>query len=175
MKVMGKYIRKAIDGGASVAKIIDANKIVTASWVRIKCQYGCGEYRQCLTCPPYSPTPDYTKEMIEHYSKALLIIYDVAPEEEDRLRYKIREVVAEIERDIFLDGYYRAFGMAAGPCSFCDSCDVKRPCKYPHKARPSMEACGIDVFQTLRNLDLNIEVVKSENLPCTLCGAVLIV
>jgi len=30
MKVMDKYIKKAIDSGASVAKIIDANKIVTA-------------------------------------------------------------------------------------------------------------------------------------------------
>ena len=30
MKVLGKYIKKAIDSGASVAKIIDANKIVTA-------------------------------------------------------------------------------------------------------------------------------------------------
>jgi len=30
MKVMDKYIKKAIDSSASMAKIIDANKIVTS-------------------------------------------------------------------------------------------------------------------------------------------------
>jgi predicted metal-binding protein len=112
--------------------------------------------------------------MLKHYSKALLITYNVAPEEEERLRYKIREVVAEIERDMFLDGYYKAFGMGAGPCHLCEECDVKKPCNRPHEARPSMEASGIDVYQTMRNAGLKIEVVKYHKMLCTFCGLILI-
>lgn len=171
---MDKYIKKAIDSGATVSRIIDTDKIVTATWVRLKCQYGCSEYGKCLTCPPYSPIPNYTARMLNYYSKALLITYKTKPEDEDKTWRQIRELVAELERDMFLDGYYKAFGMGSGPCHLCKKCNVKEPCNYPHKARPSMEACGIDVYQTVRNAGLKLEVVKSENLPCTYCSTILI-
>jgi len=174
MSKLDKYIKKVLDGGAAIARIIGPDKIVTAPWVRLKCRYGCGEYGKCLTCPPYSPTPDYTANMLKHYSAALLITYNVEPEDEDKLWRQIREIVAEIERDMFLEDYYKAFGMGAGQCHLCEECDVSKPCKYPHRARPSMEACGIDVYQTVRNLGLKIEVVKSRTLPCTYCGIILI-
>jgi len=169
-----KYIEKALKAGATHSKIIDCDKIVTGLWVRLKCQYGCGEYGKCLTCPPYSPTPDYTSKMLKDYSKALLIAFDVKPEAGNRLWRRIRDLTFELEREMFLDGYYKAFGMGAGPCHLCDKCDVKGYCKYPHEARPSMEACGIDVYRTMRNAGLKIEVAKSPNLACTYCGLVLI-
>jgi len=171
---MDKYIKKALDNGAAVVKIIDPDKIVTAQWVRLKCRYGCDGYGKCLTCPPYSPTSDYTADMLKHYLKALLITYNVKPEDENRLWFQINEIVAEIERDMFLDGYYKAFGMGSGPCYLCEKCDTKKPCKYPHRARPSMEACSIDVYQTVRNAGLKLEVVKSRDMPCTFCGLILI-
>ena len=55
------YAEKAKSLGVSKAEIIDAKNVVVENWVRLKCQYGCGGYGECLTCPPYSPTPDYTK------------------------------------------------------------------------------------------------------------------
>lgn len=148
--------------------------VVTGNWVRLKCQYGCGGYGETLTCPPYSPTPAYTQKMLQDYQISLLLVYHVEPENEDEVCKKIRETVASLERDVFLDGYYKAFGMGAGPCNLCPQCDVNESCKYPHIARPSLEACGIDVFQTLRNVGIEIEVAKSYKYPCTLCGMVLI-
>ena len=41
--------------GALDAVIVSPQKVFTATWVRLRCQYGCSEYGQCLTCPPHSP------------------------------------------------------------------------------------------------------------------------
>lgn len=169
-----KYIKKAIESGVREARIIDIEKVVTGNWVRMKCQYGCGCYGTRLTCPPYSPTPEYTQKMLEEYSNGLLIVYKVEPEEEENMTNVIRETVANLERKMFLDGHYKAYGMGAGPCEICEKCDVSKPCKYPHKARPSMEASGIDVYQTVRNAGLKLEVVKSHDMSCTFCGLILI-
>ena len=68
-----KYMKLALKLGARDAKQISAESIVTAPWVRVKCQYGCGGYGQCLTCPPYSPTPEETARMFEDYQIAVLI------------------------------------------------------------------------------------------------------
>jgi len=51
--------------GALEAKVVDAKSIVTAAWVRLKCQYGCGGYDSSHCCPPNTPTPQQTREVIE--------------------------------------------------------------------------------------------------------------
>jgi predicted metal-binding protein len=80
-----------------------------------------------------------------------------------------------VEREAFFDGYYKAFAMGAGPCSLCDECNLEdEECLYPEDARPSMESCGIDVFQTVRNNGLPIEVVKNHNCEQNYYGIVLI-
>ena len=117
-----------------------------------------------LTCPPYSPTPEQTSRMLSHYEYGLLLHGDE--------NTGIRNIVPAMEREIFLDGYYRAFGMAAGPCGLCDKCTEH--CKYPDQARPSMEACGIDVFSTVRANGFPIEVVKTNTCERNYYGVVLI-
>ena len=37
-----KYVKHALELGACDAKEIAVDSIVTAAWVRLKCQYGCG-------------------------------------------------------------------------------------------------------------------------------------
>ena len=70
---VGKYVKQALELGARHAKRIPADTIVTAPWVRMKCQYGCGGYGQRLTCPPHSPRPEETERVIAGYRTALLI------------------------------------------------------------------------------------------------------
>ncbi len=175
MSTMNKYIDRALTMRVTKAKIIDVSSVVVGYWVRLKCQFGCGSYNTRLTCPPYSPTPEYTKKMLAEYSKGLLIqIEDIQAKKERKIRIKIEKIVADLEREIFLDGYYKAFGMAAGPCRLCRTCDTTQDCKYPERARPSMEACGIDVYQTARNNGLTLEVVTSEEACCSLVSLILI-
>jgi predicted metal-binding protein len=172
---MRKYLKKAEKLGVSWAKLIHPKDVVTGEWVRLKCQYGCGGYGTCLTCPPYSPTPEYTRKMLGEYSKALILVYDLSPDSRERgIRRRMRKQIASLEREMFLDGYYKAFGMACGPCNLCRSCDVGQPCRFENLARPSMEACGIDVYATLANAGYKLKVIKSLNQMCHFCGLILV-
>ena len=162
-----KYAKSAVKLGARDAKQISADTIVTAPWVRLKCQYGCGVYGQCLTCPPYSPSPRQTASMLEDYQSALLV------HGEDYVH--VTNIVARIEREAFLDGYYKAFAMGSGPCSLCDECNIAdAECRNPGEARPAMEACGIDVFRTARNNGFCVEVVKNQSSAQNYYGVVLL-
>ncbi|UCD20430.1 MAG: DUF2284 domain-containing protein [candidate division WOR-3 bacterium] len=172
---MARYVNAALSKGITKAKLIDTKTIVVRNWVRLKCQYGCGGYGTHLTCPPFSPTPEYTERMLREYSKALLMqISGIESYKERTMSKKLRRIVALLERDIFLDGYYKAFGMASGPCRLCRTCNTKEECVYPEQARPSMEACGIDVFGTVRNNGFVLEVVKTEDACCSYNALVLI-
>jgi predicted metal-binding protein len=173
---MSDWVARALELGADAAQIIHPDQVVVAEWVRLKCQYGCGEYGARLTCPPYSPPPEVTRQMLRHYREALLLCVEGAAGgggEEDRQRRRLGEMVAALERELFLAGYYRAWGMGAGPCSFCGACNLEGPCRFPRQARPSMEGCGIDVYTTVRQAGWEIEVVKTLQSPFRLFSLVL--
>ncbi len=173
---MNDWVTQAVELGADAAQIIPTDQVVVADWVRLKCQYGCGAYGSRLTCPPHSPPPEVTRQVLSHYRQALLLRMERAGEgwkEETRQRRQMSEVVAALERELFLAGHYRAWGMGAGPCRLCKECDLSSPCRFPHQARPSMEACGIDVYTTVRQAGWEIEVVQTLEAPFRLFGLVL--
>jgi predicted metal-binding protein len=172
---MRKYLKKAEKLGVVWAKAVHPRNVVVAEWVRLKCQYGCGAYGTCLTCPPYSPAPEYTRKMLGHYSKAIILLYEVSPQARERsLRRKMRRQIAALEREMFLDGFYKALAMACGPCNLCKTCDLTQPCKHEDVARPSMEACGIDVYATLAKSGYRLKVVKTPEEACHFCALVLV-
>lgn len=161
------YVKRAKQMGAKEVKVIPAESVVTAQWVREKCQFGCGGYGKSLTCPPYSPTPEETKRMLMSYKYALLIHGD--------MKTPVNKIVVKLERRIFLAGYERAFGMGGGPCFLCEECvDSPGLCRYPEEARPSMEACGIDVYSTVKAHGFPIEVLKDQNCEPNFYGLILI-
>jgi predicted metal-binding protein len=160
-----KWAERAVEMGAKRAKIIPVSSVKTAAWVRMKCKYGCGGWNRCLTCPPHSPTPEETQAVLDGYKWAVLI---------EGGRGGPRPVVPKLEREIFLAGCYKAFGYASGPCHLCPACDVEQACRHPEEARPAMEACGIDVFQTVRANHFEIEVLTSTAQQGHFFGMVLI-
>ena len=147
-----KFIRSH---GAAGVKKIDPHRVPTGEWVRMKCQYGCGGYGDSLCCPPHTPTPERTRRMLDEYSAGLLIHWGS--------KHTDRKTLAAIEREAFLAGYYKAFAFGSGPCRLCRECDTDGPCRHPYEARPAMEACGIDVYQTAHDAGFPIEVVKTES------------
>jgi predicted metal-binding protein len=160
-------------GAADAVVISPAKQVFTAAWVRLRCQYGCSEYGQCLTCPPHSPTPETTRKVLDEYQKAILLHGD---------NWKsLREIARTLERTVFLAGYYKAFAFICGPCWLCKKCVVAKrdggptaECKHSDKARPAMEAAGIDVFATARAAGLPIDVVTSEECPQNYYALVLV-
>jgi predicted metal-binding protein len=170
------WVARALELGADAAQIIPTDQVVVADWVRLKCQYGCGAYGSCLTCPPYSPPPEVTRRVLSHYRQGVLLRMERAGggwKEETRQRRQMSEVVADLERELFLADHYRVWGMGAGACRLCKECDPSSPCRFPHQARPSMEACGIDVYTTVRQAGWEIEVVETMESPFRLFGLVL--
>lgn len=160
-------IKKARELGARDARRISPRTIVTARWVRLKCQYGCGGYGLCLTCPPFSPSPDETARMLRDYRAALLIHGDDHTD--------VTRIATALEREAFLAGFYKAFAMGSGPCRCCPDCNLKtKECRHPQDSRPAMEACGIDVYQTARNNGYPLEVVRNQDDPQNYYGLLLL-
>ena len=153
--------------GVIDVRIVCPSQVATAAWVRLKCQFGCDGYGQCLVCPPFTPTPQQMREVLDAYNRAVLIHFD--PEAD------VKATLADLERTIFLRGAWKAFGLGAGPCYFCKRCPVKQGyCRHAHRARPSMEACGIDVFTTVRRAGLPIQVVTTTRQCPNYYGLVLV-
>jgi predicted metal-binding protein len=64
--------------------------------------------------------------------------------------------------------------MGCGFCTRCGKCDITGKCVHPERARPSMESCGIDVYQTARMSGLPIEVVRDHQQERDVYGLILI-
>ncbi len=172
---LAPYVEKLKQKGAAYCKVIPASDVVTAEWVRLKCQFGCGAYGTRLTCPPFSPTPSLMKSALGDFSKAIFVVFKVSGTvSERRRRRQTRKILAALERDLFLDGYYSSFAMAFGPCNLCATCDLTSECRYPDLARPSMEACGIDVYATAWKAGFPLSVVRSHDEGCAFCGLILV-
>jgi predicted metal-binding protein len=154
------YLDLVRRNGAQEAVLIATRKVVTAEWVRLKCQFGCSGYGKRLCCPPLTPTPETTRRMLDEYRIGLLYAYACGGPDNSAPRRKMERFLARMERTIFLDGFYRALALGAGPCRLCAACDPTRRCRHPELARPAMEACGIDVFATCRNAGIDMAVVR---------------
>ena len=152
------------------AKVINPRSIVTAEWVRMKCQYGCPGYGGRLCCPPHTPTPEVTRKVIDSYEKAILLHQQL---DKGRKTKSFNEAIVRLEIEIFLDGYYKAWSMGSGPCRLCKECNLTGLCRHGYEARPSMEACGIDVFKTARDNGFPIDVVRSHEETRNIYGVIL--
>ncbi|MDD8025476.1 MAG: DUF2284 domain-containing protein [Acidobacteriota bacterium] len=162
-------LREAAIGkpGVKGARIISPSNVATAAWVKMKCRFGCDGYGQCLVCPPFTPTAEQMRVILDCYRRAILIHFGP--------RAAIKAVVAELERDIFLSGAWKAFGLGGGPCHFCRTCPVEGGwCRHSERARPSMEACGIDVFATAKRAGFPIKVVRTRRQSPNYYGLILV-
>ena len=158
-------VQMALKRGVLGAKVIPPSTVETGGWVWWKCRFGCGGYGSSLMCPPHSPKPARTRRMLDEYQRAIFF---------ESPSGKAKEIAAKLERELFLAGHYKAFGMGAGPCPLCETCAFEEGCRHPDRARPAMEACGIDVFATARKHGFTIEVVRRREDPQHYFGLVLI-
>ena len=174
MKKLQKYVKLAKELGAEDAKIIRAENVFVRDWVFLKCKFGCEGFGERLTCPPRSPRPKQMRRVVSEYKHALLLHFASDPNrKKPKKKFTVTKFVADLERRIFLNGYYKAFGLGCGPCQLCRTCESEE-CRHPRDARPSMEACGIDVYETARTAGFPIEVVRDYDQRSNRYGLVLI-
>jgi predicted metal-binding protein len=162
----------ALEKGVTDAVVIDTSKVFTEPWVRMKCQFGCSMYGKGLCCPPRTPTPEEMRKILDSYKHGILLHRHI------QKGYKyvndFNDIIVDLERTIFLDGYPKTWAVGCGPCTRCKECSITGTCLHPEKARPSMESCGIDVYKTARESGLPIKVVKDHSQGRDIYGLVLV-
>lgn len=176
-KALKKYIDHALKEGATGVQQIHPSSVETAPWVRLKCQFGCGGYNHSYCCPPNTPTAEETRRVLDCYSRALLFYIELAPSmERGKSLKKFFQMLIDMEGELFKEGYYKAFVYLAGSCRQCKECGkvVGTSCNHGDRARPSMEGCGIDVFQTARNNGCPIQTLREEREPRNIYSLMLV-
>ncbi|MFP3153247.1 DUF2284 domain-containing protein [Lachnospiraceae bacterium ZAX-1] len=145
--------------------ILPREHIIVAQWVRFHCQFGCSNYGKNGSCPPAVPSVEECRNMIYEYEHAVIFHFPLQSQTQDE-HYKLMSRLSELERAIFLAGYYKAFLLTYGSCIFCKDCvalDSRIKCINKMKSRPGADAMGIDVYQTAHNVGYPIQVVKTHN------------
>jgi predicted metal-binding protein len=160
-----KYGRYALENEATQVKQVDLQSVVTAPWVRLKCQFGCPGFDKGYCCPPHTPTPEETRKILDYYNRAILFHIEVPHMlEREKLYRRYFDRLVTLEGNLFKDGYYKAFLFLSGPCRICKTCAKQEgtACNFLYRARPSMEGCGIDVYQTARNNGFFIKTLREK-------------
>ena len=158
-KHLNDLIDKAVELGASEAKIIDTGAVVFDPRSFLKCRFGCNRWGRYWTCPPHMGISFETfREAFDKYTKGI-IIKSTDPK-------KSQKITLEIEKQA-MTAYQYMHAFALVLCVWCEECSYPAPCRFPHMARPSMDAYGIDIGKTVETIGM--EVVfddKGELLPC---------
>jgi len=189
-----KYRERALELGATDAKVITTDMVVIDERVRMKCLYPkCYYYGTSAHCPPHAFDLDMARKTVEKFQYALffcLVVpsYQMAGTEalEKRLyippHRKIFKLVSMIESEAFSDGYYLSFGLGCGPCKeiFCPKLEsslliVGKGCHQPLKSRTSMEGFGIDVFTLAAKVGWDIYPIGAATSPGDIpCGGIYV-
>src|SRR3972149_5385826 len=77
------------------------------------------------------------------------------------IKLKLHHITHKVEAQAFSLGYRFAAGFIAGSCKLCPECSAiksDKSCRHPFRARPSMEAMGIDAYQTAKNAGLPFDI-----------------
>ena len=193
------FRQKALELGAAGAEIIRAEQLVVDERVRLKCLIPrCLRAGETPNCPPNAPDLDLVRKALARYSWGLLIKTHVEPIGDfipgsskdnsgtDRsllFHKKTADIVYEIERLAYKHGYSLAMGLGGGSCKdylchglVCQFKDSGR-CRFPLRARPAMEALGIDVVDIIGKAGWNAYPLMDDpaEIPCaTSVGLVLI-
>ena len=163
-----KIIAALDEAGATRTILIKAQDVVVDERVRLKCRIPiCEAYGQNLMCPPHVPPVEEFRRALGEFSDALLVQLTASvpkssegPKEDVFSAAKrLHELVNLGERTAFEAGFHFATGLIGGCCRLCDECEGVKAggrCAHPFKARPSMEAMGIDVTATTEKAGLEI-------------------
>lgn len=166
--------------GATEAQVIPVDDVIVDERVRLKCQIPlCDSYKRNLMCPPYVPGVVEFRKALSLYSRAILVQVSAPVGEASGDVFvpanKLHELVNLGEKEAFEAGYRFAAGLIGGCCRLCDECVAVNPgvkCRFPFKARPSMEAMGIDVIATVEKVALPVSFPIGDSVTWT--GLILI-
>jgi len=148
---------KAEDLGAHRCRVMDAGDIVFEPELVDACRQNyCGNYGRNWMCPPSVGEPSALIEKARKYARGMLLQTVSALEDS----FDFEGMAAARERHIALTervaglvadaGVSDMLVLGAGGCAICERCTKidDEPCRFPERARASMEAYGVYVAAT---------------------------
>ena len=188
------FREKALELGAAAAEKIRASQIVVDERVRLKCTVPrCLRAGETPNCPPYAPELDVVRKAFARFSWGILLKTHLEPMEnytsksgqEQNLLFhkKSGEIVYELERLAYKQGYHLAMGLGGGSCKdylcrglICQFLDSGR-CRFPLRARPAMEAMGIDVVDLISKVGWEAYPLLDDpgQIPCAISVGLVLV
>lgn len=130
--------------------MIDPHTVVTAPWTTFKCQFGCENFGKNHCCPPEAPDYTRTRAVLDSFSTGILFRVH---------HWNATAMAAEGARAALSGRVLQGPGLRQRACKLCPSC-APEGCRFPGKAVPAMEACGIDVFATARAHGLEVHTLR---------------
>ncbi len=123
----------------------------------------CGNYGRCWQCPPHVGELEELKAEYSKYPQAFVFTtkhsiedsFDVEGMEAARAEH---EEVEDLIRPVLPRG---SKVLGAGGCNVCARCAYPEPCRFPDRAKSSVEACGIDVVSLAKTA--KIKYTNGEN------------
>lgn len=160
MKSISKILTSVLKNKAFQTAVISTQVITFSKDVVTACERNyCGQYNTCWTCPPAVGNIKMLEKKYKGYNKALVFTtlhkledsFDIDGMDNGRLEHqKIEKAATDC-----LSGY-KADWLGAGSCSICEKCTYPHsPCRFPDKAKSSVEACGIDVVHLAKICNIN--------------------
>ncbi|HEX3033463.1 MAG TPA: DUF2284 domain-containing protein [Bacillota bacterium] len=173
--------------GASRARILTSSQVVIDPRVRLKCQVpSCDSYNFNLQCPPNCLSVNDFANYLACYQQVILVQLEAEltnadtveahydPTEVYKPANQLHQLINWAESRAFALGFRFACGFIGGCCRLCPVCVGPKgeKCRHPFKARPSMEAVGIDVFATSQAAGIPIEFPVRDKV--VWCGMLLV-
>jgi len=145
-------------------KLFDKNIIPINPEVREFCkQNACGQYGKNHMCPPAVKGIEEWKQEIMSFGQTVLVSkvyqtngsFDLKGMQKAGVNFEktLRKIKEEVK--IQFQGN-KTMVLGAGPCLFCKECTYveDKPCRFPDKPHPSVEACGIDVVKLSKTIGM---------------------
>ncbi len=147
--------KRALELGATDAKVIPASKIVIEDRVVLKCKVGCTSYGKTLMCPPFTPSAEEFRKIVAEYRYALFMKFTSKAEAETELQKVLSAqnaneldkedkekldkfwaswkkdkadmlaAIIKLEKEAMRGGYALAVSFVSGACQVCDKCQTE--------------------------------------------------
>jgi predicted metal-binding protein len=180
MTVRERFIARVMQNpegfGLSEAKFIHTPQVFTSPSVRLRCQYHCSQMRQSDFVPPHTPRHDETRQILDEYKYGLMLRREepFGQRPAGQMWQEFTANLLRIETESQVRGYTRAFAIGIGNCLYLHHDDSLRPCDFPEKRRPTLEALGVELHETLEMILWHQHLVRTAEEPFQMFALLLL-
>lgn len=148
--------------------LINSKDFVFEERVELKCFY-CSKYDTKWTCPPRIPRLDYSK-LINEYKNAAIVICEMSLKDKvyEEIRTKstneLHKSLLYLEKVLWELDNPMTLTFIGGSCKLCKNGCAEDKCRNPGVKRIPIEATGINVIESLKNIGINISFQNNDTM-----------